>query len=211
MKTRYYSITSYRNNIGFTLLELLIAMAIFSIVSVISYQAIDTSLTTRELTRERLDQISRLNYVFNRMQKELLQAVDRPVLNEVGNVLPGLFVGGHSEPTIEFTHHGRIISIEPMQYTLQRTRYFLQDKKLYRQYWDVLDRVPDSQLHQQLLLDNIQAMSFEFIDVDQSTHKDWPYFNSSSASNVNYAPSGLRIFLQTETYGLISRTFVVRS
>ena len=196
-----------RLNNGFTLVELLVALAIFAVVAMISYQAINASLVSREVIQTRLDQLSRINYVFNRMQQDLLQVVKRPVLDEVGNRLPGMLVESEEESAIEFTHHGRIVSIEPIHHALQRTRYVLQDNKLYRQYWDVLDRVPDTERHSQLLLDNVESIDFEFIGSGQAANTG----QLSAAGNDTGIPAGLRVMLRTSSYGLITRTFVVRS
>lgn len=197
-----------KHSAGFTLIELLIAISIFAVLAVMSYQAIDTTITSNNVAEERLDRLSKLNRLFSLMSRDLLQSINRPIRDEAGSLTSGLY-SPDSAASLEFTHQGRVIAIDPFQTTLQRTRYRLQTGKLYRDNWLVLDRAPDSKPKTRLLLDGIDNIRFEFIDIDSQTYNHWPYFNSGIAAEVTYLPVGVRVTLETQYFGAITRTFVM--
>lgn len=193
---------------GFTLIELLIAVPIFAMIAILCYQSINQTITVKQANDVRVESLSRLNHVFTLMSRDLVQIVNRPVRDEAGLVISGIHnaLGGTD---MELTRQGRIIDIQPVATTLQRVRYRLTDNHLYRDHWAVLDRVADSTAESRLLADGITAIQYEFIDIDAQTYPHWPYFNTGIGSDVSYLPAGVRITLETEQLGTITRTFMV--
>ena len=89
---------------GFTLLELLIAMAIFSVLVTGSYSLLRSVRTTHEAADAiwtRLDSLQRTQIT---LQKDFFQLARRPVRNELGEREAALFAGSAGE--VSFTRHG---------------------------------------------------------------------------------------------------------
>ncbi|MEM7294904.1 MAG: type II secretion system minor pseudopilin GspJ, partial [Pseudomonadota bacterium] len=138
-------ITSYRpSDSGFTLLELLVAMAIFAIISAVSYTGwynIQQIKVRTEAQAERLDELQRAWYW---MSEDFEQALDRPVRDQLGggqlafqgsnsgDALASFSRGGWTNPAAE---------ILPNRSSVQRVSYVLEDRKLYREYWYHLDGI----------------------------------------------------------------------
>lgn len=194
---------------GFTLIELLVAVSLFGVIAAISYQALDTAILSSQHNTDRASRLARINQFFSIVAKDLMQSVNRPVRDSNGDTLAGVVSEQNYPQTLEFTHHGRIISLSPVLYTLQRTRYVLDDDNLYRETWEVLDRDTDSAIKRQLLLKDVISISFDFHDPEGSSQTEWPYLKSGQENDVEYLPAGITMTIELEPYGSISRKFLV--
>ena len=68
-----------RKNKGFTLIEVLIALAITAIVSLIAYTSLSAVMTGAERLRENTDRIYEINRAWMIISRDFRQFVDRPV------------------------------------------------------------------------------------------------------------------------------------
>ena len=69
---------------GFTLLELLVALAIFALVSVMAYGGLASVLDQQFATDEIAGQLARLQKTYLLLQRDFEQLVPRPVRDEYG-------------------------------------------------------------------------------------------------------------------------------
>ena len=61
---------------GFTLLELLVAITVLSIVSIISWRGLDSLVATRERLEPEVDEVRAMLIAFGQMERDLTQAVN---------------------------------------------------------------------------------------------------------------------------------------
>ena len=78
---------------GFTLLEVLIAMAITAIVATLSFASLDQAMNSVDSLRTQGQRISELNRAWSFMTRDLEHFVARPVRNEFGR-LDSAMMGG---------------------------------------------------------------------------------------------------------------------
>ena len=121
---------------GFTLLEILIALFIFTILSLILaaalHNVIDVSVgTARNAERLRTTQIALLM-----MSRDIEQVVNRPVLDATGKE-EAAFIGKPTYFTLTRAGFANPTGIA-LQSTLQRTGYYWQQDSLWRNTWAVL-------------------------------------------------------------------------
>ena len=90
------------NQRGFTLLELLIAMAIFAIMAVMAYGGLKTVLATRQAVTERAAELRQLQQTLQLLNEDLLQALPRSIRDELGDPEPA-FIGGRSQLLLSLT------------------------------------------------------------------------------------------------------------
>ena len=64
---------------GFTLLEVLIAIAIFSVISMASFSIFQTVLNSDEVTKQRTERINELQRAFLIIERDMLQIARRSV------------------------------------------------------------------------------------------------------------------------------------
>jgi general secretion pathway protein J len=67
---------------GFTLIEVLVALVIMSIMAVMAWQGIDGIVRTRDISQTRLEQILRLNTVLSQWDQDLASFQDTGILPE---------------------------------------------------------------------------------------------------------------------------------
>ena len=77
-------------NKGFTLLELLVALTIFSLISVTVYSSLTSMITTREHLKTDSEQLQALQTAWRIIGRDIEQAVDRPVRSRYEEELPAL-------------------------------------------------------------------------------------------------------------------------
>ena len=151
---------------GFTLLEMVIAIAIFSIIGMISFVTLDQFIRSREALVETNKQLRDLQQAFLAFDRDVRFMVPRPVRDGLGETLPALMP--HSDG---ITIEGEILEFtasapHPLNQLLQRlyrVSWSLQDKELIRKQWGVLDRDFDSKPRQRRVLSNVASIELNYI------------------------------------------------
>ncbi len=139
---------------GFTLLELVVALAVFAVLATLAYGSLGQLLQAREQLVARADALGRLQLAFSLLERDCLTAVARPVRDELGDPEPAL--RRTPDGNLELTHGGWSNPLAQPRAELQRVRWRLRDGALYREAWPVLDRVPGSRPRAQRLLEGVQ-------------------------------------------------------
>ena len=70
---------------GFTLLELLIAIALFALLGLATYRMLESVLRSDEVVRAQEIQLRQLSRAVWRLEQDLIQAVPRPVRDGYGD------------------------------------------------------------------------------------------------------------------------------
>src|SRR3954452_22907679 len=89
---------------GFTLLEMLIALAVFAVLGLMSSQMVTRVLDVHKAAIERGERLGELQRAMMLMQRDLLEMAPRSVRDEMGDALPVMRLGG--DIGIELTHEG---------------------------------------------------------------------------------------------------------
>lgn len=219
---------------GLTLIELLIAMAIFAVMTTSMFIAFDNVQKAREVTNRASLRLKHLQSAFNRMAQDIQQIYPRPVRDEYGDLK---FALDYTEGAdFRFTRTGWSRSsffTKTPRSELQRVSYYLEDGNLMRAYWKTLDHAPQDQPVRTILLEGVSELSFKFMyrniqdaqDPLNSIHTEWPptqlrtasQSGSSNSDSILPAreflilPNAVEITVKTEDMGDIYRSFRVAS
>lgn len=188
---------------GFTLLEVLVAMSIFSVIGLGANQMLRTIIDTHEVIQSNNQVISSLVRVFSMMDRDFSQIVPRQVRDEYGEPLQPLVVGT-GKFYIEFTRTGWNNPAQRQRSILQRVAYQVDDGKLSRHFWLVLDRAEDSEAVTQDLLEDVESFRINLLDEEGEGTDVWPDFGS-----VMVMPVAIEVILETKMLGEIRRVFVL--
>lgn len=194
---------------GFTLLELLVAIAIFALIGVGSYQLLATTINVRDQTKTHnvaLLQLQKTMVVFNR---DLGQVIGRSVRNDYGDPIAALLLENNA---IEFTRQGWPNPLEQTRSSLQRVRYEWNNKgELWRLTWVQLDRERAVQPQRTLLLDKISNIQVRAMADSGELSPVWPiYQNISTTTNETgqkELPVAVEVVLTIQPWGDIRRLF----
>ena len=138
---------------GFTLLEVLIALAIFALIGLATYQMLDSILRTDASTRAHDRELRDLVRALAAFERDVLQVAVRPVRDGYGEALPALQGDGEAAARLELTRAGWRNPQGLPRAERQRVRWQLQNGQWQRLYWQVLDQAQDSQPQVQQALD----------------------------------------------------------
>ena len=198
---------------GFTLIEVMIALAIFGIIGVMAHTLTTEILRHQEAAVLRGERLGELQRALQIVQRDILTVTGRSVRDELGDRLPALLI--NPEGFAELTRAGWRNPLQLPRAELQRVGYALTDGTLYRVYWPVLDRAPDTEPVQQELLRDVEDVAFFAIDRAGNEHGFWPLENvavsgeGGQARNPERELAALGIRFSAEPWGELERVWMV--
>jgi len=167
-----------KRNQAFTLLEMIVAIAVFSVIAVISYASLNRFLDHRDALQDKMDSMKELQLTFSLLQQDMHFISARVVRDAYGDPEPLLMVnnGDVDGELLRFTAARPNVYL-PETSTLKRVAYRLQDGDFLRINWQVLDRDQDSKETRHLLLSDVENVTVNMLqatesDVDRSNNGD---------------------------------------
>jgi general secretion pathway protein J len=195
---------------GFTLIEVLVAVAIFGLLSVLAYGALGNLLDTRARLDAEREFWRDLSLTFMRMGDDLAHARARPARDTAGFPLPA-FRGQPvdprplGEPSLELTRGGELEFSSGRRSDLRRVAWRLNEGRLERLVWPVLDQAPASKTLDSPLLRDVELFELQFIAIDGTRHDRWP----PPGSAVVGSPRAVEVKLELKEHGEFTRLFLV--
>lgn len=195
---------------GFTLIEVLVALAVFGVMSMLAYSVLGQTLSNADLLANRMDRLQSIQRAVRYLSTDLLQIAPRPVRNEIGDGFdPALQTSLSSEFALELTHGGWGNPAGLPRSTLQRTAYRLEDDELVRYHWNVLDRTYANEPVATVLLDDVEGLLFNYLQSDGEWTQVWPPQGRSGAIGLRSRPRAVEIVLTLRDQGEIRRILEV--
>lgn len=197
-----------RRQTGFTLLELLVALSIFALLAAMAYGGLNTVLKTRKATDTQAERLARLQQTFFWLERDIVQAIDRPIRDEYGDPQPALRGVTLGDLRLELTRNGWRNPVGRVRSHLQRVAWGLKDERLMRYYWNVLDRAQDSKPLSTEMLDGVQRLELRFMDAAGKWGEVWPAVSRRGGPG-DPLPRAVEVTLESEREGRITRLFEV--
>jgi general secretion pathway protein J len=187
---------------------LLVAIAIFSLLSIIAYSGVRSVLSSREVLDENMTRLAELQRTMLSLGDDLRQATNRGIRDEYGDqkkpfISTPLSTNAGEYP-LELTRAGYPNPLGTTRSNLQRVAYLVEDNTLYRLSWTNLDRAPDDQPHKARLCSHIKGLSFRYLDFDRNWHDQWPPLQSGNAGAL---PHAVEVTLELTDWGDIIRLY----
>ena len=193
------------NNKGFTLLEVIIAIALFSVISMASFAVFETVLNSDTISKERTTRINELQRGFLIIERDMLQIAKRSIrLNGEAPSKGFLHTDENSFSSSEqalgfvrsgWTNPGLLLPRSNMQ----SVAYQLNDNVLERIHFNFVDAVQGEEPKVRPLISKVEKIDFEFY-----YGKEW-----QEKLQKNILPLAIAIELETSDYGVIRRQFLV--
>ena len=202
---------SHRKNISaFTLIEVLVSLAIFAIMAALAYGALGQTLDSAELLNDRMDRLQAIQRTMRLLSEDLQQLSPRPIRDELGDGFgPALDTDFQSGFALELTHGGWSNPIVLPRGTLQRSAYRIEEDELIRYHWMVLDRTLANEPVSVALLDGVEGILFRFLQTNGEWTEQWPPSNQPGALGGRLRPRAVEIILTLAGEGDISRLLEV--
>jgi len=199
------SLTSKQFNKGFTLLEVLIAIAIFSLISLSSFTIFDSVLKGDETSKKRSNRQNELQRAFLIIERDITQIARRTIRLEGEGPLGQLIQSAEDsfaseEQAIAFVRHGWTNpGLLLPRSDMQAVAYRLVDETLQRLHFNFVDSVVGEEPKIRVLISDVTELSFEYYD-GKKWQKTW---------SGNTLPLAIAIEFNTKDYGIIRRQFLV--
>jgi general secretion pathway protein J len=195
---------------GFTLIEVLVALAIFGVLYMLAFLTIDRTLANADMLTERMDRLQAIQRTVRYLSGDLMQAAPRPVRDQLGDTwMPSLRSDLLGDFALEVTHGGWPNPAGLPRSTLQRTAYRIEDEELVRYHWTVLDRTYANEPYGTVLLDDILGLNFRFLQASGEWTEQWPPQGQQGASGARLRPLAIEIVLTLPDEGELTRVVEV--
>ena len=197
---------------GFTLIEIVIAVLITAILFTMAYGAIQQALANRDRLTENADRLQALQFTMRNLVQDFTQVAPRMVREPLGDSHQAAVVSAANSGQVMLTRGGWMNPLGAERSTLQRVRYRLEDGKLLREYWLVLDPLLEPTPVRRELIDGVRSFSLRFYNDGRNWQDSWPPASLSttpSDTDLQWRPAAVEITLELEDWGRITRVVEV--
>ncbi|HSH27005.1 MAG TPA: type II secretion system minor pseudopilin GspJ [Wenzhouxiangella sp.] len=187
---------------GYTLIEVLVAVVVFSILAVSAYVALDALSRAAGDHRERSEDFGALQLAIARLDSDLRQLVARPVAATVGRTEPALI----GEPRrLVASRSGWANPAGVKRSTLQRFGWQLGGSDLQRIRWPATDRVASSQPLTETILPGVDSLEFSYRDASGAWQRRWPPDEALAR-----LPTAIEVVIDTRRFGRLRRVVALK-
>ena len=172
---------------GLTLVEMLVAIAIFGIMSAVTYRALNTVLETREHVTEEYRRWQDVARAVAWLERDLEAIRARPVRDRSDRLAAPL-IGAETlpqsgEPVIAFSRAGDLNATGEAALP-SRVGYRVRDGALERLKWRGLDQAPQSVPTVTVILSAVRGLGLRFRDAAGQWQTAWPRSSGQAASGA---------------------------
>ena len=182
---------------GFTLIELLVSMMIFSLMSIMAYSGLINIFKSNEVLTAQEIKLKSLKRTMMFFERDMRQLVFRKRSAGFGQAQGAFLYGLDSEGLLEFTRAGNSNPMDLTRSTLQRVRYILDDKKLIRLSWNLVDHL-DAEPVKITLLENVDGFTLRMLSTKGAWQDNWGGKSKS-------LPKAVELTLEHKYWGKIKR------
>lgn len=198
---------------GFTLIEVLLAIAITAVVTLMAYNGLSAAINVAESVEANSEQLADLQLSISVLERDIRHAVNRPIIDGFGDEQVAFAGSETDEYLLLLTRTGWTNYTQTRRAELQRVGYLIEDDELWRESWLVLDRWDDDEYKQRVLLyKGIDEVNIAFLksidsasvsssaDIELEWLDDWP-----ETAGTNELPEAVEIELEIRDYGKLRR------
>lgn len=183
---------------GFTLVEVLVATAVFAIMSALAWGGLNAVIRARAILVAEQQDFSRTLRAVGALERDLQAAVARPVRGNYGETLPALRGDGDN---LELTRLGYASPLVEARSALERVIYQQDGKSLKRGRFAVLDRAASSLPEFSELRDRLRRFQLRYMDAQGNWLEAWPRRDDAPEA----LPRAVEFRLDIDGVGEISR------
>jgi len=191
---------------GFTLVEMLVALTIFALMSVLAYRGLNVVLQTREHLTEDNRRWRDLALTLAQLEQDMSMVVNRPVRDSGDLPQPALLGNpqalGANEAQLSFSRMGMAWQTGVLA-DVQRHGYRLNNGTLEQLVWPVLDQAPRSEPVVHALLERVNRFELRYLDGAGNWQQRWPLPGTAML------PTALEVVLEFDSGVTVTRVFAL--
>ena len=149
-------IPEFNRSHGFSLLELLVAISIFSTISTFVFLVMDQYFVTQGKVNKHNEKLSGMSRFLQLIEQDIQYAINREIRDQYGVRQPALVLyQGYDNEFLTLTVSRPDYSFQGVT-KLFRISWKFENGNIIRSHWPVLDRSPDSQPIQHVILEEVR-------------------------------------------------------
>ena len=195
--------TSMRSSRGFTLLEIIVVVLVFSVMSVMAYGGLRSVLRTRSGIESAMTRTADLQRAYMRLRSDFQNVRDRPARDEYGDPQAPLSIDRDGQ--LRLIRGGQRNPLGASRSSLERIQYSFKDHKLRRASWRALDLPQKSEPTDLVLLANVEDVRWRFLDTGFEWQEQWPADgqnrSAGSTSPSDPPPLAVEVTIVTKDWG----------
>ena len=188
---------------GFTLVEVLVALTIFALMSVLGYRGLTAVLEARAHVEDDNRRWREIALTLDLFEQDLGAVVARPV-RDAGDLVQAAFVGdplaiGDTAAPLVFSRTGSAWQTG-VPADAQRHGYRLRAGTLEQLVWPVLDQAPHSMPAVHPLIDGVERFELRYLDATGTWQPRWPVPGVQTA-----LPAAVEVTVELRDAGRLTR------
>lgn len=199
---------------GFTLLEVIVAVAILALLAIMAQQFVDGALTSQQRLDEKADQLESMQRTLIFLTMDMEQLIARPVRDAYGDVQPAV-KGTRDQVSVTRLGWANPFDLRRRS-NMQRVSWGLKDDQLIRRYRSVLDANVATDETDTVMLHKVTEFKVRYLTRDSagdwSWKDEWPDPAIAGQDPLRQPlPRSIEVSIKTKTGQSLHRYFRIVS
>lgn len=192
---------------AFTLIEILIALTVFSILAAITSSTLYYAFNSRERVNIQAERLGELQLAISLIQQDTIQTVERAIRGNDMHIFPAFI--GQSE-YLEFTRDGvSNPKSREKRSTLKRVALLCHNGTLVHRTWKSLDMPNRDQYEDKVLIQNVNKCHFNYLSDTLQVLSEWREQAITQNQRKELLPKAIQVNLTLQEWGEINLLFII--
>jgi general secretion pathway protein J len=190
---------------GFTLLEILVAMVILAVMGLMAYRAVSETRVAVDAAEGHMGRLREVQRAMHLLVTDFRTLAPRPVRESIGDGYRASVLRDPNQlAVVELSHGGWSNGAGTPRGTLQRVVYRLEEGKLIREHWTVMDPTLSTLPVRRELVDRVERIEIRYLQDGTEWDTQWPPLGTAD-HELYERPRAVEVTLVLSDYGELKR------
>lgn len=190
----------YKNK-GYTLIEIMVSLAIFSILAMLTSHVILRASNIEDRLKKNNNDLSKIQFASTLLKKNIREATKRSIYVNDMQYMPGL-IG--EDNYIEFSRRGVNPNSKLKESSIKRVAFICKNQNLIFRSWPILDTLNYKKYTDLILLTDVKDCKFAYINTKRERLKNWQIAYTEQTKKNEQLPIAVQLNLEIKNLGKMS-------